>query len=70
MRSNDDSDWPVHSVMLSLLHRKDEHPGVLIGTAAEVLGKARTRKRPRATNDILDLCDKREASRRDEQMSQ
>ena len=40
--------------------------GAVIDVASEVLGKARKKKRPWATNDIRDLCDKRrEASRKD-----
>ena len=33
--------------------------GALVDTASEVLGKARKKKKPWMTNDILDLCDRR-----------
>ena len=33
--------------------------GALVDAASEVLGRARRRKRPWMTNDILDLCDRR-----------
>ena len=33
--------------------------GAIIDTASEVLGKAKKKKRPSVTNNILDLCDMR-----------
>ena len=33
--------------------------GALVDNASELLGKARKKKKPRMTNDLLDLCERR-----------
>ena len=43
----------------SVTFNSDNIHGALVDTSSEVFGKARTKKKPWMTNDILDLCDRR-----------